>query len=59
MAWSMRWCHVLTSEARYVLAGSADYFEPNVYLPKAEEKHREFAADLNAQATAHAAPALA
>ncbi len=55
----LRWCHVLTSEARYVLAGSADYFEPNVYLPKAEEKHREFAADLNAQATAHAAPALA
>ena len=56
----LRWCLVLTSEARYEFERSADYFEPNVYLPVAEEKHRKFAANLNAQAmTQHAALALA
>jgi len=54
----LRWCLALTSEARYKLERSTDYFDPNVYLPAAEEKHRDFAADLNAQATAHASSAL-
>ncbi len=55
----LRWCLALTSEARYGLERSADYFDPNVYLPMAEETHRKFATVLNAQATAHAALALA
>jgi len=54
----LRWCVALTSAARYALERSPDYFEPKVYLPAAREKQLEFAADLNAQATAHTASAL-
>ena len=53
----LRWCVVLTSEARYKLEKekSPDYFNPDVYLPAAEEEHRKWAAELHAQAKAHAA----
>lgn len=55
----LRWCVALTSAARCELERSPEYFDPEVYLPAAEEKHLAFAADLNTQATTHVASALA
>ena len=56
----LRWCTALTSDARYEVweRNKEDYFNEAVCLEAAEEKHLEWAANLNARATAHAATAL-
>ena len=56
----LRWCTVLTSDARYEVGqrNKEDYFNEAVCLEAAEQKHLEWAADLNAQAIAHASTAL-
>ena len=52
----LRWCTVLSSDARYEVGerNRADYFDEAVCLDAAEKKHREWAAELNAGAKAHA-----
>ena len=57
----LRWCIVLTSDARYEVWKNQkeDYFNEAVWLKAAEEKHLEWAATLNAQAIAHVGAALA
>ena len=57
----LRWCTVLTSDARHEVweQQKEDYFNEAVWLKAAEEKHLRWASDLNAQAVAHAAAALA
>ena len=57
----LRWCTVLTSDARYEVGqrNKEDYFNEAVCLQAAEEKQLGWASDLNAQAVAHAAAALA
>ena len=57
----LRWCIALTSDARYEVweKRKEDYFNEAVCLQAAEEKQLEWAADLNAQAIAHGASALA
>lgn len=56
----LRWCTALTSDARHEVwkAHKEDYFNEAVWLKAAEEKHLEWASDLNAQAVAHAEAAL-
>jgi hypothetical protein len=48
----LRWCAVLTSDARYKLEKerSPDYFNPDAYLPAAREDQLAWAKDLNQQA---------
>lgn len=57
----LRWCTVLTSDARHEVweRQKEDYFDEAMYLKAAEAKHLEWAADLHAQAIAHAQAALA
>jgi hypothetical protein len=57
----LRWCTALTSDARYEVweRKKEDYFDAAVCLKAANEKHLEWAANLNARAAAHAAAALA
>lgn len=57
----LRWCAVLTSDARHEVweRNKEDYFNEAVCLEEAEQKHLEWAADLNAQAITHTRVALA
>lgn len=50
----LRWCEVLTSDARYDFRKSDDYFNPEVYLAAARQAHLDWAKGLNRQAASSA-----